>query len=255
MPCLHSPCRGSWRGRKSWREMPAVPMYLRGESPLLINFEGTPPQHILLVLGYLEDCSSGGWKVRIKRTSDTIHHLCLSIMWTFPFPYSTRSPPGSCPRHNGKKETCGGTLQLDKQHGLWRHQASIQADLQPPDETLSCRQRAGESATHIPRGISLCSPEQHHSHHFTVTHLWGNPQGSCPILQTKYDCWCLHFSALCPLIFYCPSLLESMCFNYSVKSYRETNAKLCPNPCGSLVYQVRTASVCGVEPPLLPSLV
>lgn len=36
--------------------------------------------------------------------------------------------------------------------------------------------------------------------------------------------------------------------------HKETDAELCPKPCGRLVYQVRTASACGAEPSLLPSL-
>lgn len=36
--------------------------------------------------------------------------------------------------------------------------------------------------------------------------------------------------------------------------HKQTDAELCPKTCGRLVCQVGTASVCGVEPHLLPSL-
>lgn len=211
-------------------------MHLRGESPLLITFEEAPPQHVLLVLGCLKDCSSGGWKLQDKMNQ--WHHIPSQLCGHF-HSLIPEGPSRNCPRQNRGKKTCGGTLLPDKQDGLWRYQASIQT-CSLPNEALSCRQSTGGSATHISRGVSLRSPEQHHSHHFAVTHLRGNPQGSCPVLQTKYGCWWLHFSVFCPLIFYCPYLLK-LYFSYSIKSYMESNAKLCPNPCGRLVYQVRIA--------------
>lgn len=185
MPCLHSPCRGSWRGRRSWRETPALPTPLRGGSSLLIIFEKAPPQHVLLVLGYLEDCSSGRGKLQGKMNQR--HHIpSLSLNYVdISIPLFQKVPPGSCPRHDGKKETMVGLCNLTNKMDSGGTKPPSRQTYRPPKEALSCRQSAGGSATHIPRGVSLRSPEQHHSHHFTVTHLRGNPQGSCPVLQTK----------------------------------------------------------------------
>lgn len=98
------------------------------------------------------------------------HHMpSLSLNYVdISIPLFQKVPPGSCRRHNGKKETCDGTLQPDKQHRLWRHQASIQADLQPPNETLSA-DRGQEEVLLTSRAASRSAPR---SSITRTTSLW-----------------------------------------------------------------------------------
>ena len=100
-------------------------------TPLLIVFKEASPQHVLLVLGHLEDCSCGRWK--LHGNMNQWHHISyLSLIYMdISMTLFQEVPPGSCPRCNGKKGAHSGTLQSGKQDELWGHRLSVQADLQP----------------------------------------------------------------------------------------------------------------------------
>lgn len=237
MPCLHSPCRGSWRGRRSWREMPALPMPLRGGSSLLIIFEKAPPQHVLLVLGYLEDCSSGRGKLQGKMNQR--HHIpSLSLNYVdISIPLFQKVPPGSCPRHDGKKETVVGLCNLTNRMDSGGTKPPFQADSQAPKGGIKlqteCRRKCyshpARRLAPLPGAASLaplhCDPSARQS-----TKELSRPANKIRLLMASLQC-SMPSGILLPK----PRGMDVLQLFGQILHPKETEAELCPKTCGRLV--------------------